>query len=285
MPSAAERDMLTDAQDAHLGELEAAVKKLGSAEPDVASLTATEQALNALGTAYDDSLKSLATMLRLPLVVDAPANVGSPPPWVALEAWHHRFANTLQLLLSETSVEVELHRVGDQAYMARTTYDDAPFFARFALRIPRGFQFATELYALDVMPVGTSLEVILRTSAPEATPRIFLQHAALLDRAKLLVGLMHEAKTNDQAFDDAFLVDAPEPLAQFLFTPKIRAALLGVPEGSLLLQHGYVEVRGIVSHMPTSTELRKWVGLLLDLRDRFTAMRADVRKRRGGHGE
>jgi len=280
-PSAAERDMLSDAQDARLGELERAARALEGTTADVASLTALEQALSSLTTAYDECLKSLATMLRLPQIVDSPQNVGPPPPWVVEEPWHRRFSDNLRLLLSETSSEIAVQRVGDHAYLARATYEEAPFFLRFALRIPRGLQFASDLLALQIVPGGSSLEVLLRTSAPDAAPRIFLQQATLLDRAKLLVGLTKEAKTNDQAFDETFLVDAPEPLAQFVFTGKVRGALLQMHEASLLVQNGYVEARTVLSRMPVSADLRAWVSMLLGLRERFSVMRADVRTRRG----
>ena len=192
-------------------------------EESIDALTRADAALDALLAAYDEALLLAPTLRSAPLDVPDPPKPKQRPPWLIEEARQLAFRRAFEERLREVAPSSYLVRWGDLTYLARMTVAGAPIVV-------------TARGNFDVQAFTTELTSTLRTSVPDATPRVDLKPMGSLDGIAKALRLARDDETGDAELDESFLVDAPDG-GVLLLTPDVTAAILALAAWALPTLH------------------------------------------------
>lgn len=202
------------------------VARAASSGDSMESLATAEAALDGLLASYDEADTLAPRLLELPDELADPPPCRMPPPWLIEEADVLALRASLSSRLEAISADATISRWGDFAYIARFTVGDMPF--AFVVKS-------------DVMPSDgrvSRYEVEVRTSVPEALPRLTVKVQGPHHTIGKALHLAREIEVGERAFDDTFWISGTAP-ATAILTPDVRAALMRYEDASTMLTVGH----------------------------------------------
>jgi hypothetical protein len=193
------------------------------------ALTGVDAALDEILAVHDEAAQVLPRLRDCPLDVPDPPKPPLSPPWVIEETYQLGFRSMLTRRLGQISPDAWLVRWDDSTYLSRVRVADAPII--LSSRI-------------DVTPAQpTTFRSTVRTSVPRATPVLEVRRERLLDGIGRAIGVVRDMTIGNEAFDEAFVVDA-DPEATALLSADVVQSLLELEhlEPRLAVKRGIAEL-------------------------------------------
>jgi len=181
-----------------------------------------------------DEAEPEAARARELLPLDPPARTGDPVPYLfeepAMATLRHRLDEAARALGYSTPTV----RLGDRAYGMSIDVDGAPI----AVRIHDESLERSNVTRSQLLDVDAFTAVC--TNIPRGLQGIDVRPQKWRHAVGEGLGLLHELKLGDSAFDAAFFVRCPEHLGSLLFQGEVRQALLDAQGFSSLQLEGGV---------------------------------------------
>lgn len=193
------------------------------------ALTDVDAALDSLLAAHEEAAALVPKLRECPEDVPDPPLPQMRPPWIIEETTQLDFRALFTRRLAEIERDAYVIRWDDHTYLSRFSIARAPVLTAARFDVRAGVPEHARCFA--------------RTSVPVGVPAIDLRAEGSLHALGRVLHLVHDLKTDDGAFDRAFVLDAP-PGTTALFDADVRSALVGLSalNPRLTISHGVAEI-------------------------------------------
>jgi hypothetical protein len=179
------------------------------------ALTTVDGTLDEVLAAHVEVAELLPRLRECPDEVPDPPKPEVAPPWVFEEQIQLEFRAAFTSRLAEISPEAWLVRWDDTTYLSRLSVAGAPVV------------LSSRVDVLQGRVVG--FHSALWTSVPQSVPSLDVRREGLLDGIGRALGVVRDARTKDNPFDEAFVV-AGSAAAVSLLSPDVERALLAIQD-------------------------------------------------------